>query len=222
MVYSIQYTIQERKIGARLTLLTHSSVMSATAAEERNLQQPCCPICLDFLSNNTISDPENVLETKCGHKFHKLCLGSAIRSGSYVCPVCRASFGEFTTPETKHLKRYAAMLKANIPREAVRQCMEVNGLSASVIHDFFTDGMGSRCGVSGHEARDSSSSVYIDYERYSKLLKIGLPEDAIRHKMIKANISPDLVDKFFVDFCDQLLKESIIDPSTAQESPYNT
>jgi hypothetical protein len=180
--------------------------MSAlAAAEESSLQQSSCPICLDVLSNNTISDPENVIETKCGHKFHRSCLGSAIRSGRcYVCPVCRASFGELTSAESKQLKRYAAMLKANIPREAVRQSMKVSGLSTSVISDFFTDGMCSRCGVRGHEEIDSNGMSDIDYRRYSKLLKIGLPEDAVRHKMIKADISHELVDIFFVDFYSQL------------------
>jgi hypothetical protein len=178
--------------------------MSALPVEESSLQHSPCPICLDVLSNTTISDPENVIETKCGHKFHRSCLGSAIRSGSYVCPVCRASFGELSATESKQLKRYAAMLKANIPREAVRQSMKVSGLSASVISDFFTDGMSSRCGVSGQEAINCTGIADIDYQIYSKLLKIGLPEEAIRHKMIQAGISPELVDNFFVDFYSQL------------------
>ncbi len=52
--------------------------------------------------------------------------------------------------------------------------------------------------------RQAMSRQSSSIDTSSKLLKIGLSEDAVRHKMIKADISHELVDIFFVDFYSQL------------------
>ena len=45
-----------------------------------------CPICLDKLNDEKI-----VLQTNCGHHFHKECLTRSIKT-SEKCPICRATF----------------------------------------------------------------------------------------------------------------------------------
>jgi hypothetical protein len=175
---------------------------NSMAAEEHQLQVPSCPICLEDFTSKTCSksDPEVIIETSCGHKFHGECLGSAIRSGTYVCSVCRSPLGEVTAAESKQLKKYVTMLRANIPREAVRQAMEVSGLSATVICNFFTGGLSSKYGIQMSDETTDNNHTVIEGEKYSKMLKVGMPEGAVRQKMISANLSPDAIEHFFVNY----------------------
>ena len=46
-----------------------------------------CPICMEL-----ISEDEDVLVTKCKHKFHASCVFQNIKTNGYKCPNCRGPF----------------------------------------------------------------------------------------------------------------------------------
>ena len=46
-----------------------------------------CPICME-----NISEDEDVLITKCRHKFHASCIFRNIKTNGYKCPYCRGPF----------------------------------------------------------------------------------------------------------------------------------
>ena len=46
-----------------------------------------CPICME-----NISEDEDVLITKCRHKFHASCIFRNIKTNGYKCPNCRGPF----------------------------------------------------------------------------------------------------------------------------------
>ena len=46
-----------------------------------------CPICME-----NISEDEDILITKCRHKFHASCIFRNIKTNGYKCPNCRGPF----------------------------------------------------------------------------------------------------------------------------------
>ena len=46
-----------------------------------------CPICME-----AISEDEDVLITKCRHKFHASCIFQNVKTNGYKCPNCRGPF----------------------------------------------------------------------------------------------------------------------------------
>jgi len=166
-----------------------------------DLEAPACPICLEEFS----TDLREIHDSRCGHRAHILCIRNTIRSGSYNCPICRKPFGDVPTPAEvdKTLVRYTKMLKSNIPAPAVRQRMVADEIPIIVIDAFFTGGA-STAVIREEDTNEPAAAKIVDFSKYSKMVKVGMAEEAIRQKMEIAGISTDDIDSFFVNFMENL------------------
>ena len=160
----------------------------------------------------------------CGHTVHARCLHSSIRAGIYSCPVCRkplqlkgnkdAGAAHTTTTGTAKFARYKRMIQNKIPKEAVKQRMTVDGLTPREIDEFFTEGASGivavaagqdddmeynrptnrRSGIAGTQMRD----------RYHKMMKMSMPEAAVRNKMQLDGFGEVEIEEFFAEFYSRL------------------
>ncbi len=157
-----------------------------------------CPICLEGFDS---SQPETEMhDSRCGHPIHRQCLRTLMRTGNYSCSVCRMPFGDIKNDlEQPHLKRYFKMLKQKLQIATVRQRMEVDGISPSVIDSFFSGGASE---VVQNED-DIQPNVEVDNAKFTKMLKVGMNEDAVRCRMEAAGISSERINSFFCNYIDQ-------------------
>ena len=157
------------------------------------LNNICC-ICLEEFD---LSE-EHFVSGKCEHTAHLHCVKRLWDSGIYICPICRAPFGdEVKTDQT--LTRYVKMLKSGLPNSAVRQRMIVDGVSAEKINSFFTGG----ASESIHSNEDiTATNIVPNFDKYKKLLGVGIEERAVRQIMSKDNISKSSIESFFKSLYD--------------------
>ena len=89
-------------------------------------------------------------------------------------------------------EKYAKM-KMDLPEGAIRHKMMQDGISNEGIESFFNQ-------VSGETINDGKNAKKIEnpkLTKYIKMKKMGLPDGAIRHKMMQDGISDDLMNEFF-------------------------
>lgn len=148
----------------------------------------CC-ICLEEFD----ASEEHFLSGKCEHAAHLHCVKRLWDAGIYTCPICRASFGDdVKTDQT--LKRYFKMLKSGLQNSAVRQRMIVDGVSAEKINSFFTGGVSE----SVHTNEDIiATNIVPNFDKYKKLLGVGMEERAVRQIMSNDDISNSSIELFF-------------------------
>lgn len=200
-----------------------------------------CSICLEPLGIDAISpsscgsDAKNERDAKitieadessralhhnsCGHAVHARCLHSSIRAGNYSCPICRKPLqangsqnaDAARTATTTKFTRYKRMLQNNIPREAVKQRMTVDGLTPREIDEFFTEGASGTVAVAAgqddnkeynrpaNRSRSGINSTQMT-DRYHKMMKMNMPEAAVRNKMQLDGFGEDEVEDFFAGF----------------------
>lgn len=158
-----------------------------------------CPICLEGFDD---TQPETEKHnSRCGHPIHRQCQQVLMRSGSYSCSICRMPFGDVPDElEQPHLKRYVKMLKQKLPVAAVRQRMEADGISPAIIDSFFTGG----ASVEVQTEAVVESTVAIDISKFTKMLKVGSHEGAVRQRMVAAGISSEDIDAFFSNYIDEV------------------
>ena len=163
---------------------------------------------------------EPLHHNSCGHSVHARCLHSSIRAGNYFCPVCRKSLqakgtkdadvaSAATNPSNKKYARYRRMLQNKIPKEAVKQRMTVDGLSPREIDEFFTEGASGTVAVAAGQDDDKEYNRPANRsdvtrtqmtDRYHKMMKMNMPEAAVRNKMQLDGFSGEEVGEFFRDF----------------------
>ncbi len=153
----------------------------------------CC-ICLEEFE----SSEEHFLSVKCEHTAHLHCVKRLWDSGIYICPICRAPFGDDVKSD-QTLRRYVKMLKSGLPNNAVRQRMIVDGISAEKINSFFTGGVSESVLSNGDIA---ATNIVPNFDKYKKLLGVGIEERAVRQKMSNDNISESNIELFFKSLYD--------------------
>lgn len=160
---------------------------------ESESTSPMCPICLEGFDN---SQPETEKhDSRCGHPIHRQCLQTLMRTGSYSCSICRKPFGDVQSAQDQpHLKRYVNMLKQKLPVAAVRQRMEADGVSTSVVDAFFTGGASLAV---QDEGTAEPLGAEVDTAKYTKMLRVGMSEGAVRQRMEAAGISSEAINAFF-------------------------
>lgn len=156
-----------------------------------------CPICLELIGEGDNTDNPGV-QIRCGHIIHQLCLQSSLQTGLYDCPVCRKPLGEITT-ERKYLK-YEKMLAIKLPRAAVEQRMRSEGISDADIASFFTGGASNEIGCF-----DQPNEPQYNFIKYSKMLKMGVPEVAVIQFMEIANIPIISINEFLINYSNELI-----------------
>jgi hypothetical protein len=156
-----------------------------------------CPICLEEYVSTI--DQNKVQSSRCGHSAHSECLHNLMRSGNYNCPVCRNPFGEVPSSADKSLTRYLKMLKSNLPPAAVRQRMKVDGVSPAAIDSFFTGGASLSVQTEDDKVALAATKV-VDFEKYKKMLSVGMNDGAVQQRMLAAGISQEEIDKLLDDY----------------------
>ena len=155
-----------------------------------------CVVCLDG------EEGGDFYHSRCGHATHRQCLLASIQLGNYTCPLCRQPLGdisvELATVE-KRLHRYVKMLKSGLAPSAVRQRMTVDGIPSTLIDAFFTGGTSRALGNETPEQLSVRTEAELQalYQKYQKMLDMGMPEGAVRQKM---NSSDSFVSKEIDDF----------------------
>ena len=174
------------------------SVEVTTAVEEPTCW---CPVCLEgFGGPDSESDRHN---SRCGHPIHRHCLQALMRSGNYTCSICRMSYGDIPNAlDQPQLKRYTKMLQQKLPIAAVRQRMEVDRIPPSVIDAFFTGGASTVVQDPASLAAENAK-VVVDTAKFTKMLKVGMSEEAVRQKMESVGITGEDIDSFFCTLMDQ-------------------
>lgn len=109
-----------------------------------------------------------------------------------------------TSDEESIAEKYRKMTKMGLPEEAVRHKMNQDGISDKIISEVFGEslsGLAESTGVLVPEASKSSLSLTEEEEavvaEYRKMKKMGMPEDAVRHKMTQDGVDTRIVAAIF-------------------------
>lgn len=161
---------------------------------------------------------EPIHHNSCGHSVHARCLHSSIRAGNYSCPVCRKPLqakgnkdgDAASTSTTTKFTRYKRMIQNKIPKEAVKQRMTVDGLTPREIDDFFTEGASGTVAVAAGQDGDKEYNRPANRrsgiagtqvtDRHHKMMKMNMPEAAVRSKMQVDGFGEDEIEEFFAEF----------------------
>ena len=93
------------------------------------------------------------------------------------------------------------MLHQKLPIAAVRQRMEVDGISADVVDAFFTGG----ASTDVQDVQDVvvDAPMVRDTSKFVKFLQIGMDASAVRQKMEMAGFNTEAIDTFFCEYMDR-------------------
>ena len=91
--------------------------------------------------------------------------------------------------------KYFKMLKVGLPKDAVKAKMQQEGADSSMLDKDPEE----LIPLHPPKAEDDSPKVKLSehptYSKYFKMLKVGLPKDAVRAKMRQRSVDPDMLDK---------------------------
>lgn len=99
----------------------------------------------------------------------------------------------FSTKYDPAYEKYYKMLKMGLPDGAVRNAMERDGVDASL---FYSDPKMSLNSQTKEQDRDNGVPIKDDpeFEKYFKMLKMGLPEGAVRNAMERDGVDSSVLD----------------------------
>lgn len=101
------------------------------------------------------------------------------------------------------LSKFFKMLKVGLPKEAVKAKMQAEGVDAVFLDKQPTDMVPVQLEVSKPASIDSSANEgekvpageHPKYSKFFKMIKVGLPKEAIKLKMQQEGCNPDVLDK---------------------------
>jgi hypothetical protein len=91
--------------------------------------------------------------------------------------------------------KYFKMLKSGVPLEAIQAKMKVEGVDPSVLEKNPTDMIPLNDEVEEDTGPTVKVSEHPSYSKYFKMLKVGLPPDAVKMKMKSEGVDPSYLDK---------------------------
>ena len=99
-------------------------------------------------------------------------------------------------PPNPKLQKFKKMLSMGIPKAAIRQKMIMDSIPEAEIDDFFGDKpkIHIRSGNKGAAAREQTNPAL---KKFKKMLSMGIPEPAVKQKMVMAQISDADIAAFF-------------------------
>eukprot|EP00934_Nitzschia_sp_Nitz4_P000444 Nitzschia sp. Nitz4//scaffold34_size148208//121684//127830//NITZ4_002993-RA/size148208-processed-gene-0.54-mRNA-1//-1//CDS//3329548834//444//frame0 len=131
---------------------------------------------------------------------HNLLVSTAEAAGAKPMSVVNAGTGPssplsevsgpgsaLSSEEMRLAEAYQKMLKLQVPKEAVRHKMEKDQVDQKIV-DFV---LGIEAAAGDVPLTEDEKKIVVSYE---KMLKMGIPSDAVRHKMTKDAIPQKLVD----------------------------
>ncbi|GAX15365.1 hypothetical protein FisN_8Lh344 [Fistulifera solaris] len=107
-----------------------------------------------------------------------------------------------TSDEEAVVDKYRKMTKTGLPEEAVRYKMDQDGVSDKIIALVFGESTSDPAGPETGPVSTTSSSSLSEEEmglasQYAKMKKMGMPEEAIRHKMTQDGVESKIVSAVF-------------------------
>ena len=121
-----------------------------------------------------------------------------------------SSSGNAADPSAVKLKddpkygKYLKMIKVGLPKPAVAQKMFSEGVASSIDKALeilaldpdtpAPNGYGSNVGGAAHEEK-AALKDHPTYSKYFKMLKVGLPRDAVKAKMQQEGVNPEMLDR---------------------------
>ena len=109
-------------------------------------------------------------------------------------PVTNKSSSPVSEEEAAIIEKYQKMLKMGLPGEAVKHKMTQDGIEEKLVRIVF----GEPTDLESNEAAPESSAGWdqteIDeVEKYRKMIKMGLPAEAVKHKMSQDGVNPKIM-----------------------------
>ena len=150
------------------------------------------------LETNLIDFEENNQESSSPAKKARLMNGTAIakvdqQRGSAIKNLHNPSSNDLSS-KPPHLVKYTSMLKTGVPKDAVKQKMIMDGMSAHDISGICSQSIE----VPKIEETDinlSSPSESDSLKKYKTMLKTGIPQNAVRQKMMLEGVSTEDMNK---------------------------
>jgi hypothetical protein len=122
------------------------------------------------------------------------------------------SEGQVALDEHPHYQKFFKMLKIGMPIETIQKKMQQEGFDASILDRNPQE----RVDVpSGNEVQKIAIGEHPIYSKYFRMLKVGLPKDAVKEKMNEEGLNSEMIDKDAMDLV--VLDE--VNPSTPSKIP---
>ena len=100
----------------------------------------------------------------------------------------RSVLGSLSDEEEKIASQYRKMIKISIPRDAVRSKMMRDNIGIKIIEAVLGKGASSRTFKNADDAIVLNTEEEATAAKYRKMIKLSIPTDAVRHKMMKDNV----------------------------------
>lgn len=104
-------------------------------------------------------------------------------------------------PNDHTLGKYFKMLKMGLPLEAVHHAMKKDGLDSSMLKAYSAPVQPASAApdtATSHKpdllAAEKPSKIDPKYEKYFKMLKIGIPLEAVKHSVVRDGLDPSVLD----------------------------
>jgi len=97
-----------------------------------------------------------------------------------------------SSEDQETMSKYKKMMKIGLPPDAVRHAMLKESVKASIITALF--GPNSETGDIKKQSISFSEEEKKQIDQYKKMMKLGLPKDAVRHKMTMENASKKVMN----------------------------
>jgi len=98
---------------------------------------------------------------------------------------------QLSEEEEQVAESFRKMLKLRFPEEVVRHRMKKEQVSARIVDAIF----GKRCSAAGQKTDSTLSPLEAELaNKYRKMLKMGIQQDAVRHKMTRDQVEQKIID----------------------------
>ncbi|KAL7568682.1 hypothetical protein ACA910_021679 [Epithemia clementina (nom. ined.)] len=126
--------------------------------------------------------------------------------------------GNLSEDETKIASKYQKMLSIGLPMDAVRHKMIQDQVPSKIIDFVVSDGSAGGTHAKGDDLDKLTDAEEEIATKYRKMMKIGLEADAVRHRMMKDQISEKIVSSVLgkADFSNS--NETLIVPGQVQQT----
>ncbi|CAJ1948777.1 unnamed protein product [Cylindrotheca closterium] len=101
--------------------------------------------------------------------------------------------GDVALKEDPEYEKYFKMLKMGLPRDAVKNALQRDGKDPSVIDLDPTKSLGSQL-LKHSEGKNPPLKDDPDYQKYFKMLKIGMPVGAVKNALVRDGKDPAIID----------------------------
>jgi hypothetical protein len=91
--------------------------------------------------------------------------------------------------------KYFKMLKVGLPKDAVKAKMQQEGVDPAVLDKEPTDMIPLDENAAADDGPQVAASEHPSYAKFFKMLKVGLPLDAVKAKVKQEGLNPDILDK---------------------------